>query len=222
MDVYNQIQAAFTVGMKERYQNIFNQYYPAHNSTGFTERNLSCNFSEALLAELKDETAFVWYEAPLPITEKGKCQHIDAVVFSSKTNSVFFIESKRLGDKPTGKIEDVLEDINRLLDTKEVFDIKSKKKDKKFTNRGYILEEWYYNNKLENQYVICLMDFWVEKENYKLDIKELIISKNKSEQFSPEKILFESIGDESFKCSIDKGIDKAVRKYSIHLAAIKI
>jgi hypothetical protein len=35
--------------------NIFNQYYPAHNSTGFTERNLTCNFAEALLAELGDE-----------------------------------------------------------------------------------------------------------------------------------------------------------------------
>ena len=33
----------------------------------------------------------------------------------------------------------------------------------------------------------------------------------------------ESVGvDAPFKCSIDKGIDKAVRKYSIHLAAIKI
>ena len=176
---------------------------------------------------MKDETAFVWYETPLPITEKGKCQHIDAVVFSRKTNSVFFIESKRLGDRPTGQIKRVLKDIKRILDTKEVCDIKSGNDDK-FTNRGYILKEWPHGGQSAlNQYVICIMDYW--KDHYEFDDVKKIISEKISGIIPDKELFIESIGvKESFTCPFDDDInhvdnaDTAVRKYSIHLAAIKI
>ena len=72
--------------MKSKYSTIFQQYYPAHDSTGFTERNLSVNFVEALLENLQVKDAFAWYEAPLP----GKHEHIDAVLFDPSSKSVFF------------------------------------------------------------------------------------------------------------------------------------
>jgi len=40
------IELVFRVLVK-RYESLLNRYYPAHNSTGFTERNLSVNFAAA-------------------------------------------------------------------------------------------------------------------------------------------------------------------------------
>lgn len=160
-NVFEILNNAFSVGFKARYENVFEQYYPAHNSTGFTERNLTCNFAEALAKDLGNDS-FVWYEAPLPITPEGKYPHVDAVVFSKKLNSIFLIEAKRFGDKPSGKIKSIKKDLVRLLELDNDDIVK-----KKSTNREHLLKEWGWKEKDKtnqpmSEYVICLADYWGE------------------------------------------------------------
>ncbi|MGU5889883.1 hypothetical protein [Aeromonas hydrophila] len=64
--------------LHSRYTTIFSHYYPAHGSTGFTERNLTNNFVSAL-ESLYPGSCFSWFEAPISLTEK---KHMDAVVFT--------------------------------------------------------------------------------------------------------------------------------------------
>ena len=95
----------------ESYNNIFNQYYPAHDSTGFTERNLTSNFAESLKYFL-GEKSFIWFETP--INPENKKEHIDAVVFSKVKNSILLIESKRLGQEVNKQIVSLKRDIERI------------------------------------------------------------------------------------------------------------
>jgi len=76
--------------MSSRYTNILSQYYPAHGSTGFTERNLTNNLVVALESAF-GEACISWFEAPTCLID-GK--HIDAVVFHE--NITILIEAKRL------------------------------------------------------------------------------------------------------------------------------
>jgi hypothetical protein len=133
----------------KRYVQILNQYYPAHNSTGFTERNLSHNFVRAL------ETVFVnktipWFEAPIDFNLR---KHLDAVVFSQNHKTSFFIESKRFTDSNT-KIISIANDIKRIL-----------------TNIK-ILENGLVNTIIENRFAVILADVWTETKG-----KEYIFNK---------------------------------------------
>ncbi len=150
------IKRAFNEGLKHRYDNILKQYYPAHNSTGFTEANLTFNFAEALRVDL-DGTAFSWLEAPLT----DKSNHIDGVVFSKEHNAVFFIESKRIGNgNVSRKKREIVEDMVRLLSPIE---------------RDHVLKEWKIDSDIKltlKQYIICIADFWQEKESTSKDVSD--------------------------------------------------
>jgi len=159
------LKEAFTSSFKHRYETIFKQYYPSHNKTGFTERNLSSNYAQALVEMLNDADTFVWHDAPLPVERLGECRYIDAVVFSKKNNAVFYILSNRLGDKPTGKIQLLANDISKLLDQAPVTDTVGKRF---ITKRNYILEEWGYKEIDKpkpswNEYVVSISDYWGEE-----------------------------------------------------------
>jgi len=163
------IKQAFNENFKNRYNTIFKQYYPAHNKTGFTERNLSCNFANALIETLNDTDAFVWHDAALPVERLGECHYIDAVVFSKANNSVFYILANRLGDKPTGKIQTLANDISQLMDKAPVTDTIGKRF---VTKRNYILEEWGYKDKDKskhtfNEYIIAISDYWGDESKTK-------------------------------------------------------
>ncbi|PSV11638.1 hypothetical protein C0W59_19075, partial [Photobacterium kishitanii] len=71
-----------------RYEHILNRYYPAHNSTGFTERNLTNNFVAAMEKELGLD-CISWFEAPICLENKA---HIDAVILTD--DSTILIEAK--------------------------------------------------------------------------------------------------------------------------------
>lgn len=92
----------------ERYQNIFKYYYPAHGSTGFTERNLSVNFANAI--ESSSKQVLTWYE--VPIGEK-KREHFDAMVVDMDARELFIIESKRFSNARQ-KLASVGWDIQRI------------------------------------------------------------------------------------------------------------
>mgnify|MGYP006423449285 CR=1 FL=1 len=128
--------------LHERYCKILENYYPAHGSTGFTERNLTSNFVFAIESILGDNSIF-WLEAPIDI-EKRK--HIDAVVFDLKSQSSFLIESKRFSN-PEQKILEANNDISRLKNRKH-----------------YELLEKKLKTKINERYAVLLADVWRENE----------------------------------------------------------
>lgn len=137
------------------YGNIFRSYYPAHNSTGFMERNLTFYFCKALIDRLSDgspmKQPFAWMEPPLP----DKNQHMDAFVYSPHAGqeTAFFIEAKRFSDV-TQKLQEVKDDIGRILNPK---------------NRNHILGTQETPLPCKRQYLVYLADVWImdgEKEKF--------------------------------------------------------
>lgn len=96
-----------------QYKRILYYYYPAHESTGFTERNLSVNFARAV--ESTSSNAFTWYEVPLD----RKVEHYDAMVVNVEAKEIYIIESKRFS-VPLQKLREVGEDIQRITDKKNL------------------------------------------------------------------------------------------------------
>jgi len=126
----------------DRYMTLLEAYYPAHNETGFTERNLSHNFVAALESVLGDE-CISWFEAPINLKKK---QHIDAVVFDPVSKASFMIESKRINGN--SKIISIKNDIKRL----------------RLEENIYLLEDGLYDVSIEKRYAIVLADLWTENE----------------------------------------------------------
>lgn len=125
----------------QRYNHILNSYYPAHNGTGFTERNLTNNFVNSLELALEGST-FSWFEAPMSTTVK---KHLDAVVFHPESKTSFLIEAKRLSNLP-GKINEIKSDIERM----------------KAEEHHFTLEHGLRNFKIENRFAIVITDVWLE------------------------------------------------------------
>lgn len=92
---------------KENYKKIFDYLYPSKGSTGFTERNLSVNFTKAY--EAVNTQAITWYEFSF---EKGK--HLDAVIIDPNSQKIIIVESKRFSN-PEIKVKEVDDDIDRIL-----------------------------------------------------------------------------------------------------------
>lgn len=128
--------------MHSRYISILSQYYPAHNSTGFTERNLTNNFVFALEKTL-DKECISWFEAPI---SKDSSKHIDAVVFFD--DITILIEAKRF-TSANAKAQSVISDLGRMhsVDSIEVLE------------KGLGVRE----NK-RKRYSIVLADVWTETE----------------------------------------------------------
>jgi len=99
---------------KEQYSRIFEHIYPAKNSTGFPERNLSVNFIRGYEAARRKEkeTILGWYEFQFGVRNN---RHVDAVLINETSGELFIIESKRYSN-PNKKIEEVKEDICRIYD----------------------------------------------------------------------------------------------------------
>ncbi|MBV7469320.1 hypothetical protein [Aeromonas sp. sif0611] len=127
----------------ERYSNILNSYYPAHNGTGFTERNLTNNFVSSLDRTLEGST-ISWFEAPLSTTVK---KHLDAVVFHPESKTSFLIEAKRISN-PSQKINSIKNDIERM----------------RSADHHATLELGLQGIKIENRYAIVLADIWLESK----------------------------------------------------------
>jgi len=135
---------ATALKLHERYTKILNNYYPAHNGTGFTERNLSHNFV-ASLEEVLGFGHLSWFEAPIDIKKK---KHLDAVVFDIHRKISFLIESKRFSDV-TNKIKSVKNDIVRMQSPAHI----------------ELLEKGLININIENRYAIVLVDVWTETKS---------------------------------------------------------
>lgn len=149
-------------GTHERYSKILDAYYPAHGSTGFTERNLTHNFVISLRDYL-GECSISWFEAPINI---GSRKHIDAVVFDPQRNAMFIVESKRFSN-PGHAIDSVQSDIDRITDPAHI----------SLLGKGLKVPS------IEKRYGIILTDVWLENDK-KTDIfrkwPECVIDENKT------------------------------------------
>ncbi|WP_017221373.1 hypothetical protein [Moritella dasanensis] len=128
-----------------RYVHILNKYYPAHKSTGFTERNLTNNFVAAMENEI-GENCISWFEAPISLENKA---HIDAVIFTD--NTTILIEAKRF-TSPESKVNSVKSDIERMHLSSSI----------ELLEKGLI-------DKVEprKRYSIVLADVWTENNGKK-------------------------------------------------------
>ena len=94
------------------YANLLEKIYPAKNSTGFAERNLSVNFAKAYerMAEGNNQEVYTWYE--FQFGDKNNL-HVDAVIINESSKELIIIESKRYNN-PQEKIKEVGKDIYRI------------------------------------------------------------------------------------------------------------
>ncbi|MEG1805313.1 MAG: hypothetical protein RR327_02855 [Clostridia bacterium] len=124
---------------KNNYVKILKKYYPAQDSTGFTERNQSVNFVEAY-KELFP-SSYAWYEAPLD----DKTKHLDAVIFDDENERIIMIEAKRMS-QPSAKTKECYNDIERL---------------KNYKNYEKLIEKKEYKE-YKAIYGLVLVDLWCE------------------------------------------------------------
>ena len=133
---------------KKNYDEILNVIYPAKNSTGFPERNLSVNFAKAY--ESIFDNSVTWYELQFGINNNS---HIDAVIIDTRNKRILFIESKRFSN-PSKKVNEINEDIDRIICLKEellndsderINDIKS------YHFYGVILADVWLETKTKNE-----------------------------------------------------------------------
>ncbi|MCC4860688.1 hypothetical protein [Vibrio splendidus] len=128
--------------MSSRYTKILSQYYPAHGSIGFTERNLTNNLVRSL-EDAFGEKCISWFEAPICLKD-GK--HIDAVVFYE--DITILIEAKRLTSVKS-KIGAIEHDIERMFSTDTI----------------EMLEKNFNSNRSQRRrYSIVLADVWTEND----------------------------------------------------------
>jgi hypothetical protein len=130
----NLIEEVFKNTVKS-YETLLSKYYPSHESKGFTERNLTFNFSHNYL--LKNENALIWQECPL-----SKGGYIDTFIIDIKNNSLIFIEAKRLQD--TKKLRSIFADYKRI---------------KSNYNQINRIEDF----NMYQKYILLLTDVWISK-----------------------------------------------------------
>ncbi len=93
---------------KENYVKVFRRLYPAKNSTGFPERNLSVNFSKAVECLFPESST--WFE--FQFGEKNNL-HFDAVVIIPELKRILIIEAKRFSNPPQ-KAKEIHHDMLRV------------------------------------------------------------------------------------------------------------
>ena len=120
----------------ESYERFLGRYYPAHGSNGFTERNLTFNFSHNYLC--KNADAFIWQEVPL-----GDREHFDTLIIDDQHKSIFCVEAKRLGTE--AKQDSILADLKRIFRFSEEM--------RKKIDESYAV------------YAVLLVDIWIPKKN---------------------------------------------------------
>ena len=131
------------VEMKNLYEKIFKVIRPRIDSTGYTERNQTCNFVTAFLQG--NPNAVAWYEFPL----NDKRSHIDAIIYDERDNTFYLVEAKRYNSDK--KVESIINDFVRCC--------KSQRKVAEICFKGMDYPECNY-------YVVILADLWKERKKY--------------------------------------------------------
>lgn len=127
--------------MQARYSQMLDTYYPAFETTGFTERNLTFNFCHEALC--LNENMIAWQEVPL----SDKEQHLDSIIFDDVNKSIYIVEAKRLGAE--GAIGSIENDMDRLEGLSE-----------KWTKIRGIDDIYVPERKNYTKYFVVLVDLW--------------------------------------------------------------
>ena len=165
---------------KSRYLRIFEKIYPARNSTGFPERNLSVNFTKAYETYYSNCDVISWFE--LQFGENDN-YHLDAVVANYTTKEIFFVEAKRFSN-PAKKKEEIKEDIVRIHKLKEELlkecDCNSARIDLKMFNSiyGVVLADLWTENDTKKEILTQYLDNNFVQKGLKFndDLGEIIYS----------------------------------------------
>lgn len=107
--------------MVERYQIILENYYPAFQSNGFTERNLTFNFCNSYfeLSSNFNDDVLIWQEVPIKNLNSNKLNnHIDSLIIDINKKILIFIEAKRIRNIKTYNL--LKEDISRVLKNQNI------------------------------------------------------------------------------------------------------
>lgn len=131
------------------YEKILSNYYPAHNSNGFTERNLTFNFSHNYL--LKNNEAIIWQECPL---KEGK--HFDTLIIDDQKKTIIVIEAKRLQSE--NKLNQVKADYERIIEHFGEINLDEKR-------QSY------------SKYGLLLVDIWISIKNEKNDKRNKLLER---------------------------------------------
>lgn len=135
----NIIKKVFANTVKS-YESFLEDYYPAYSSNGFTERNLTFNFSHNYLVE--NPNTIIWQEVPL-----GNREHFDTLIIDRTNKAIFLIEAKRLGT--TVKHDSIQQDYNRIIT--------------EYEKANGVKER--IDSKVYSLYALLLVDIWIPKEN---------------------------------------------------------
>lgn len=147
-DVFSQYQSI--------YKSIFCVLYPAKNSTGFTERNQSVNFSKAY--EAHNSAAKTWYE--FQFGEKNNL-HYDALIINPLSKELLLVESKRFSN-PSKKLKEVESDIARINSSVKDYlqDFTSRIDDfSDYTLYGVILADVWTETKAKNKILNAFQNY---------------------------------------------------------------
>ena len=140
--------------MRARYSRMLDTYYPAFETTGFTERNLTFNFCHEALC--LNEKLIVWQEVPL----SDKEQHLDSIIFDDVNKSIYIVEAKRLGAE--GAISSIKNDMERLED------LSTQWKKIRGVDDYYVPERKNYK-----KYFVILVDLWAPHKSTEDSVKNL-------------------------------------------------
>lgn len=127
------------------YETILKNLYPAKNSNGFCERNLSVNFSKAYEKKATEnkQTAISWFEFPF-----GKKLHLDLIIMNVTKKELILIESKKFNN-PIKKFQEFGEDIDRIYSCIE--ELKDEDNGRRIDMKKYM-----------KKYGLLLADVWTE------------------------------------------------------------
>lgn len=185
-------------GMKKVYSEIFENFYPSKNGTGFVEKNISVNFAKSYetIHNSVGEKCFSWFE--LQFGNRNN-KHIDCCIVNITTKELFLIESKRFNNVESKRIE-VYNDIERLINFEIVSELSSRLENiSDYTVYGVILADvWCENEKKTNVY----SDFF----NSVFEIKASVI---------PKSIEYYSCGFDDIQSNIEKWTQKNKNNYKL-------
>jgi len=150
MEQHKQIFEKVFLGTVQTYKNTLANYYPSFDSIGFTERNLTFNFSHNYLCF--NPKAKIWQEVPIKNENVGgkHNEHFDTLIIDEINELIIIIEAKRLNSSV--QFNAIKDDFNRML------------------NKHHLVND-FDKMKSFKKYGILLSDIWIPKDNDKTSKK---------------------------------------------------
>jgi len=184
---------------KARYESILKGFYPAKNSTGFPERNLSVNYAAAY-EKVCPENVIVWYE--FQFGENNR-KHIDCIIIDKANRCILFVESKRFSNLPK-KINEVLDDIDRINSLPGEL----QREETLLLEKGHPEKVRISNFSGYDCYGVILADVWLETDEKK-NVYESFLKEVFPRGYSQSEDVFKLVKPDYFTVSFENSVDIA-------------